>query len=243
MSTPIKHSIKAYLYDNVLTDNPNDFVARVSSERTLGVSDICSMAVSRGGADVSAPAMEHAVNLFLKEMAYELCDGYSINTGYFTASGQIKGVFDNSGEAFSTDKHTVYFLFNQGENLRKELSNINVEILGVAETGSEIIEVTDVKTSAINSTITPNRNLKIKGSKIKLAGTSADVGVYFTNQRGTVTKVDATDIVTNNPSELIIVTPALAAGTYTLSVKTQFSGSNILKEVRTAIFAKTLTVQ
>ena len=67
--------------------------------------------------------------------------------------------------------------------------------------------------------------------------------MYFTDNRKTNVKVEASDIVINNPSELIIVVPELTAGTYTLSVKTQFSGSNILKEVRTAIFAKTLTVQ
>ena len=53
------------------------------------------------------------------------------------------------------------------------------------------------------------------------------------------------DIVTNNPSELIIIIPELATGTYKLEITTQFSG-NIhiaLKEPHTAIFDKILTVQ
>ena len=37
----ILHKIKAYLYDNVLTkDNPNDFIARTVSERSLNVKQI-----------------------------------------------------------------------------------------------------------------------------------------------------------------------------------------------------------
>lgn len=89
---PILHKIKAYLYDNVLTkDNPNDYIARTVSERPLTVQQICEAAVNRGGADVSASAMAHATELFLKEMAYQLCDGYSVNTGYFTASTTIRG--------------------------------------------------------------------------------------------------------------------------------------------------------
>src|SRR6218665_1817113 len=80
------HKIRAYLYDNVFTkDNPNDYIARTVSEQSLNVKQICEIATNRGGADVSAAAMEHAAELFLKEMAYQLCDGYSINTGYFTA--------------------------------------------------------------------------------------------------------------------------------------------------------------
>jgi len=68
------HTIKAQLYDNALTENPNDFIAKAVSEKSLGVADICQSAVKRGGADISAAAMEHAVNLWLKEMAYRLCD-------------------------------------------------------------------------------------------------------------------------------------------------------------------------
>ncbi|MPS75187.1 MAG: hypothetical protein E2590_18880, partial [Chryseobacterium sp.] len=109
----ILHKIKAYLYDNTLTkDNPNDLIARTASERSLSVQDICQAAVQRGGADVSASAMAHAVELFLSEMAYQLCDGYSVNTGYFTASTTIRGVFDSPSETFNKDKHSVLFQFN-----------------------------------------------------------------------------------------------------------------------------------
>lgn len=36
----VLHKIKALLYENFLTENPNDYIARVSSERTLNVKDI-----------------------------------------------------------------------------------------------------------------------------------------------------------------------------------------------------------
>ncbi len=112
----ILHKIKAYLYDNYLTkDNPNDYIARVSSERSLNIEEICLSAVMRGGADVSASAMKHAAELFLKEMAYHLlCDGYSVNTGYFTASALIRGVFDSPSEDFTQGMHAILFRFNQG---------------------------------------------------------------------------------------------------------------------------------
>jgi hypothetical protein len=53
--------------------------------------------------------------------------------------------------------------------------------------------------------------------------------------------VDASDIVTNNPSELIVVIPALAAGRYRVEITTQYSGSgNLLKEPRTVVFDRIL---
>ncbi|MDP9958090.1 hypothetical protein J2X97_003764 [Epilithonimonas hungarica] len=66
----ILHKIKAYLYDNLLTkDDPNDFIARTISEQSLDIKQICNVAVTRDGADIPSVAMEHATELFQKEMA------------------------------------------------------------------------------------------------------------------------------------------------------------------------------
>lgn len=204
---------------------------------------MCTAAVNRGGSDVSAPSMEHAVELFLKEMAYQLCDGYSINTGYFTAGTQIRGVFDSPTETFNPKKHTILFQFNQGEKLRAEIPTIEISILGVADNSAAVLQVTDVKSGSVNDQITPGRNLKIQGSKIKIAGENPANGVFFVDVATEArTPVDITDRVVNNPSELIVLVPDLAPGSYRLEVVTQFTNGNILKEPRTAVFDKILTV-
>lgn len=240
----ILHRIKANLYPNLLTEDPNDFSARVVSERSLNTAEICKVAVARGGAKSTAEDMEHNVNLFLKEMAYQLCDGFSVNTGYFTATTQLRGVFNSSTETFNPDKHSILFQFNQGEMLRKELVNINVEINGVGDAGLTVSDVFDVKTGSVNDLLTPNRNLKIRGYKLKIAGDNQANGITFINQAtNNRVKVDASDIVNNNPAELIIVIPALPAGTYQLEVATQYSGATLLKEPRVLLYDKVLTVQ
>ncbi|MCD9855161.1 DUF4469 domain-containing protein [Epilithonimonas sp. JDS] len=241
----ILHKIKAYLYDNVLTkDNPNDYIARTVSERSLNVKEICEAAVSRGGADVAAQTMEHATELFLKEMAYQLCDGYSVNTGYFTASTNIRGVFGSPSETFDPAKHNILFQFNQGEKLRAEIDNIEVNILGVADASAVILQVRDVRTDSVNDLLTPGKNLKILGSKIKVWGDSRSNGVFLVdNTTQDRIQVDESDMVNNNPSELIIVIPELPAGTYKLEIVTQYAGSSQLKDPRIISFDKLLTVK
>jgi hypothetical protein len=240
----ILHKIKAWLYKNLLTPDPDDYVIRVVSERTLNVRDICNSAVSRGGADIPAAAMEHAAILFLGEMGYQLCDGFSVNTGWFMARPLVRGVANSPKEQYNREKHTLLFEFLQGALLRRELENVTLEILGVADVGAVIEQVTDVKTGSVNDLLTSGRNLKIAGYKIKIAGDHASNGIYFVN-RSTAerTKVDASEIVTNNPSELIVVTPDLEAGTYQVEVTTQFAVSSLLNEPRTVIFDKILTVR
>lgn len=241
---PVLHKIKAYLYDNVLTPDPNDYIARTVSERSLNVRQICEASVNRGGADVSAASMEHAVELFLKEMAYQLCDGYSVNTGYFTAGTQIRGIFRSPSETYDPKKHRLIFQFNQGEKLRAEIPDIEISILGVAQSDAVILEVKDVKSGTVNDLLTPGRNLKIRGSKIKVMGENPANGVFFveTSTRMRL-PVDASAIVTNNPSEVILVIPALPPGSYSLEIVTQYGSGSILKEPRTATLDKVLMVE
>jgi hypothetical protein len=241
------HKIKAQLYDNALKEGPNDYTAKVVAEKSLSVEDICLFATNRDGADISAPEMAHAVNLWQKEMACRLCDGYAVSTGHFNAQPNIKGVFSSPSEAYDPSKHAILFSFSQGALLRKELATVEVNITGVAGPTLIISQVIDVKTGNVNDLLTPNRNLKILGSKLKILGWSETNGVYFVSQETqTKTKVDSSDIVTNNPSELIIIIPALEAGTYKLEITTQYSSGNsnkqLLKEPRTVTFEKILTV-
>lgn len=240
-----RHTIKAYLYDNLLTPDPNDFVARVSSERSLSVADICHSAATRGGADVSDAAMNHAVELFLKEMAYRLCDGFAVNTGYFTAVPVVRGVFLNPNETFDPQRHTLQFQFTQGELMRREIEDVEVKIMGVAETGLYIGQVEDMKSRTVNEVLTPGFNLRVTGTKLRVVGDKPGVGIFFRETAtNTATKVDEGDIVVNNPSELMIIIPALPAGTYQLEVTTQYStGNKLLKEVRSAVFDRPLTVK
>jgi hypothetical protein len=242
---PVLHRIRAFLYKNVLTPDSDDYVIRTIAERTLDVKDICETAVSRGGADISASAMEHATTLFFKEMGYQLCDGFSVNTGWFIAGPHVHGVANSPAEKFNKEKHTLLFELHQGTLLRKELEYVEVEIMGVADVDALIEQVLDVKTGSVNDVLTPNRNLKIAGHKIKIAGDNEANGIYFVN-RDTAerTRVDDSDVVTNNPSELIVVIPELAAGAYQLEITSQYSGGGkTLNDPRTSVFDSVLTVQ
>lgn len=123
------------------------------------------------------------------------------------------------------------------------MPNIDVKVLGVAESFSAILQVEDYKTGSVNELITPNRNLRIIGQKIKIAGDDISNGVFFIETAtGLETKVPFEDIITNNPSELVILLPELTSGTYTLQIASQYSGSNLLKEPRTTTYERELIV-
>jgi hypothetical protein len=239
-----RHKIRAELYDNVLTEDPNDFAARVVADKPLTSKEVCNYAAQRGGADISAKAMEHAVDLYLSEMTYLLCNGFTVNSSVFSVRPKIKGVFNKATEQFNPEKHKISFDFNQGLKLRRELANVSVEITGVSKVTFFIDEVTDIESESINDLLTPNRNLRISGSRIKLDGESEACGVYFINQETKERVKVSSKIPANKPSELMIVIPGLVAGTYKLEIVTQFSGNSKqpLKEPRSTLFDKVLNV-
>ncbi len=243
MADDILHRIKAKLYPNELTEDPDDLIAKILSERSIDIPGVCKSATGRGGASGKPGDMERYVRDFLKEMAYLACDGFSVNTGYFSLDTQIKGVFNSSAEKFTPGKHNVYFRFHQGDLMRQLIPTIEVEIEGLGDAQPAIGQVTDVKSGTVNDRLTPGKILKIRGSKIKLAGDNPAVGVWFiADATGERTRVEDNEIGTNNPTELVLTVPGLAAGAYRLEIATQYNGTILLKEPRTASLNKILTV-
>jgi hypothetical protein len=241
------HTIKAQLYDNLLTENPDDFAARVLSEKSLGIADVCKTAVSRGGADITAKAMEHAVGLFFAEMTYRLKDGFSVNTGYFNVSPNIKGVFSSAAEKFDRAKHRVSFDFKQGGLIRKGLENIEVQITGLAKGATLVARVYDVASGTENEMITAGGQFIIEGARIKIIGEHPDCGLYFVSpQDSRAVKLPAKQLAVNIPSKLVgMFRPDFEVSSgqeWKLLVKTQFSGnsSKPLKEPKTVEFGKIL---
>ncbi|MDR1324416.1 MAG: DUF4469 domain-containing protein [Treponema sp.] len=107
-----------------------------------------------------------------------------------------------------------------------------MDILDKAESGFFISEVADLRIGSVNDLLTPGRNVRIIGTKLKVEGDDPSCGVYFVSEAdGSRVKVDVADIVENLNAHLLIVVPALAAGAYRLEVTTQYAGggSNLLK--------------
>ncbi|MDR0613174.1 MAG: hypothetical protein LBG45_06830 [Dysgonamonadaceae bacterium] len=77
------------MYKNTLSDNQNDYIAKVESQRSPDISQICESAATRGRTDITAKSMEHAVELFLEELEFPICSGFSANFKIFIVSIHI----------------------------------------------------------------------------------------------------------------------------------------------------------
>lgn len=94
------------------------------------------------------------VRLFFDEAAYQLCDGYGINTEYYSIHPNIGGTFNSVNESHNHQKHPIGFRFRVRGKLRRLVECISVDITGLADTNGYIDEFMDIATGIHNETIT-----------------------------------------------------------------------------------------
>jgi hypothetical protein len=244
--TETLHHIYVKLYPNYLPHIKGAYIARTDNEASLSIEQVCAALKNRGGFTGSYKDLVESVRQFFSEAAYQLCDGFAVNTGYFSIHPNVGGTFDKINEGHDTHKHPVTFRFRTHAPLRALAEHIIVEIEGLANVAGYIDEVEDIATGAVNETLTPGEQFSIAGHKLKIVGDDPEVGVYFVSADGAGLSVKAGKrLAENTATKLIGIIPALAVGTWKVEIKTQYAGSGdtILKAPRVIESAFVLTVQ
>ena len=221
----IMHRIRCKLYPNYLPSAGGAFLARTSSEASLSIAQVCAALKSRGGYTGSYEELVKTVKQFFDEAAYQLCDGFAINTGYYTIHPSVGGTFDSANEPHNRKKHPVRFRLRTNSPLRDLASKIEINIEGLADVSGYIDEFRDLEEESINSLFIPGNQFSISGHKIKLAGDDPDVGIYFVPVEDPSKAIKVKRIAENSSSRIIGIAPDTEHLHNRIEVRTQFTGS------------------
>jgi len=225
------HSIEAQLYPNHLQGD-GTYIARNTKEKTIGIEAICAAMKNRGGFDGSYDEAVKTVRHFFKEMMYQLCDGFSINLGWFTVNVSFSGVFHTVNEPFAPPKHKVTFKFHMLKTMRKLTDLIEVTVNGHVEEPAYISEFVDMEEDMTNSLFVPGHGFTIHGHNIKIEGTNPDIGVYFRDETDHNKVVHVDRILENTPSKIVGIAPSPLTTKSQIIVITQYTGGTPLKDIR-----------
>jgi hypothetical protein len=184
--------------------------------------------VTRAGFDGSIDTLYDYVIQFFDEMAYQLCDGFTVNSGYFTIRPNVGGTFDSAAEIHDHEKHPISFTFSQLAKLRRLAKNIKVVVEGIAESPAYIDQIEDVEEHLVNSGFLTSNAVAIHGHKIKVEGTAADCGVYFVPANDPSKAVKVSRVLENNPSRVLVIAPTTVHVVNRIEIRTQFAGSGAL---------------
>jgi len=234
----VLHHIKVRLYRSNLPRAQGGYYARPANEAALSVEQVAAALKTRGGFTGSYSDLVQHVHLFFEEMAYQLCDGFAVNTGWFSVQPVIGGLFESANEDFDPKEHTVAFRYRTGAALRNLARKVEIEMEGEADVAGWIDCFTDFESGLVNQTVTPGGFFSIDGRKIKVigpagtTGTGPDCGVWFVQDTNQPQRYKAAHSLAENTSTKIVgLVPALPAGEYGVEIITCYTvGGKKLKE-------------
>jgi hypothetical protein len=221
------HTIEAVLYPNHLTTSgPGTYIAKNTKEKTIGIEAVCGAMKTRGGYDGSYEDAVKTVKHYFKEVMYQLCDGFSVNTGWFTINVGFQGLFHSIKEAFTPPKHKVKFNFHALKAMMDLASQIEVVVSGHIEDPAFISEFKDMEEAMPLNMFDVGHVCELVGHRIKIEGPPAEVGIWMVPVLDSTKALKITRIVRNEPSLIEFVPAATGFADNRIEIRTRFSGSS-----------------
>jgi hypothetical protein len=233
-----KKKIIVELYELTLTDREDDRFGRVVHQGSINVDALIEIAVERR-TDLNPVTLKASYEI-LKDIALEkVLDGCSVAFGLTYNNLKVNGTFYGNHPKWNPEENSVSLQATPLAIVRQKIDQLQVDVRGMSSTGIVINTVTDVASAEVNTRLTPGGGMNISGSKIKIVGDVAGVGIHLRNiDSQEVWDILPTSILVNDPSKISFIIPSdLREGDYHLSITTQYSnGSILLKEARTYTF-------
>ena len=231
----VLHRIRVKLYPSYLPAVEGAYIARTYNEASLSIEQVCAMLKNRGGFTGNYESLIENVRQYFDEAAYQLCDGYAINTGYFSIHPNVGGTFSSISESPDAEKHPLTFRFRTLSTLRNLAKLIRIDVEGLADNSGWIDEFTDIDENSVNGVFLEGNMFSITGNKIKIIGDDPSCGVYFVPVEDPSKAVKVKRIAENSPTKIIGVGVKTNYTHNRLEIRTQFSGAGnrMLKSPRT----------
>jgi len=231
----LEQRIRVKLYPSYRPQTEGTYIARTNNEVSLTIEHICMALKDKGGFTGKYEELIDNVRQFFDEMAYQLCDGYTVNTDYFSIHPNIGGTFDSAKEVHNHKKHPISFHLRARSAMSRLTQHITVEVEGLAENAGWIDEFTDYNLNSVNGIFFVDNIFKISGHRIKIAGDDPTCGVYIVPVNNPSKAVKVTRIAENTPTMIIGRAVRTEHQFNKIEIRTQYTGSDttLLKTPKT----------
>ncbi|MDR1837160.1 MAG: DUF4469 domain-containing protein, partial [Treponema sp.] len=193
----VLHRIRIKLRPSRLPGADGLYSARVSGDAALSVEEVCAALKLRGGFTGSYDDAVMITKLVLGETAYQLCDGFSVNLGYFSIHPSVGGFFKSLNEEPDRERHPVRFRFRTRRPMRELSKYIEIEV-EQADSGGCIDTFVDFDSASVNKTVTPGGLFIMTGIKLKVRGGNPECGLYFVSTEKPSVRIKASGVFSVN---------------------------------------------
>ena len=180
MATTGKNSVMVELYDLSITEQKDDRFGRVITSKSLSENDLVDIAISRR-TDLNATSLKAAMKILKGIAIEEIANGASVNfgLGYFILG--VNGVFIGDNARWDNSKHSLMVRVTPNSGLRQTINSGTAVVRGMAAIGLAINTITDMSSGEVNSRLTLGGGVNLTGSKIKIEGNDARIGIKLIN--------------------------------------------------------------
>ena len=231
--------LKYALRENLLTPQPNDYMAQVTDSRSYNLEQIIDKMIERGStltkADITA-----AMQVYTETVCSLLEEGLQINTPLINTSMSISGVFEGATDSFDASRHTVNINITPGTKLKETLAKVKTQKVEAASTDPFVTEVKDIVSGVVNECLTAGGILQAAGSRLKFDNTDEAQGVFLVPETGNAVRCNI--VAENKPARIMAMIPAdITAGTYYLEIRSKLDSSGkATKNLKVGRFNKPL---
>lgn len=222
--------MKYYVTKNHLT-NENNYIARVLATHSVSQAGLIKKMLEKRSA-VGKTDIVAVLNSFYETIVQCIKDGDTVILPLFNISYSITGIFEDDEEVFSKKKHKLHIKLKTGKIIKDILHEVLITKIASPNVHTQITQVVDIGSETTNRQITSEGLFELLGSRLKIAGSHPNVGLYFVAEDTTEIKV--TRFSRNTFKNIIAQAPQLTPGKYTIRIKTQFTSNPkvFLKDVR-----------
>lgn len=231
--------IKYSLRENLLTAEPDDYMAQITDAQVYTMEDIIER-MTRRGTTVTRTDIHAIMNLYREECEAIIEEGGQLNTPLVNTSASISGVFNGAGDSFDKNRHSLKLNISAGTALRDAIGKAKVQKVEGSSTDPYIAGVTD-KITGSTAEIKAGSAMELTGSRLKFDAADEEQGVFAVPADGAEKR--CTSVIENKPARVIVLLdPQIPAGEFTVEVRTRIKGSSAqLKSIKIGRYRKTLT--
>lgn len=230
-------SLDYALFDNNLTPDPNDCVAKVQNVRVVDMNEIVRRMTGRG-LTLTDTEVQGVFNEF-KHLVNELLqDGCAISTPFLKINPSIVGVFTNQDDVFDSSRHSVKLNAHLGNEISINTKKISMHKVKADTSEPDIVSVRDFQSLRENEAITRGATVEIKGSELKINTEDNEQGIFIGND-GHMVKVST--ILHNKPSHVIFIVPQdVPGGEVKITIKNKAHKGKQLRQSSSNIYLTVL---
>ena len=188
--------------------------------------------VSGLGGGLSREQLLTVAELLKNARLSRIADGYAVDDGISRIHACVSGTFETAGDSFSTKRHSISLSSRTTAYVQKLLATLRPVIRQGNTNRPVITEVRDLE-SGQSDTLTRGGFLDIRGANIRIGGTAAEVGLYFTHTEdsGKDVRLTADRLGMNKAKRIACAVPqGLADGTYRTKIVTQFINTKTMRK-------------